>query len=416
MKRRLTAWLLLLALTSAQSQEDELGALPPSNPSAQPALDRAWQIFLELAAGRILQRSPTDSLAEQRLSLDIRYDRSFSSDWRAVFADRVDIDQPVQRAGTSSAINTLKEAYLNWQSSRYQVDLGRVDARQGVSFGYNPTDYFRGDSVRSVVSADPVSLKKNRQGSVMLRGQTFWDTGSVTSLYSPRLDQHANDHAFDPDWGATNNRDRLLIAASQRLSDDLTPQLLLYKQDGTPAQFGLNATTLINPSTTAYFEWSGGRSASLLSQALGTNEKEPFQNSYTVGIARTTSNRISCSLEFSYNSAALGTTQWDDLRLASPLSYEQFNAWSQMAQDPPTRKSVLVYLTWRDAGVSQLDLSAMLRSSLVDHSIESWLEVRYHLSQTDISLQWQQNSGQPVSQFGALPQKRVGELAVRHYF
>ena len=51
------------------------------------------------------------------------------------------------------------------------IDLGRINVRNGVALGYNPTDYFRAGAVRAAVSVSPASLKENRQGSVMLRGQ-----------------------------------------------------------------------------------------------------------------------------------------------------------------------------------------------------------------------------------------------------
>ena len=243
MKRCLTALILLLALTSARSSDDELSALSLADqPAAEAAPNRPWQMFLELGAGRALQRNPANSLTTDRhLSLDFRYDQLLSNGWRTVFADRIDINQPAQRPGIESTINTLKEAYLSKRLSPYQlIDFGRIDARQGVSLGYNPTDYFRAGALRSVTSIDPISLKKNRQGSAMIRGQTFWDSGSVTALYSPKLAKQPSEQAFDLNWGATNNRNRWLLTATQRLGEAIAPQWLLYKEEGTPVQLGFN--------------------------------------------------------------------------------------------------------------------------------------------------------------------------------
>ena len=59
-------------------------------------------------------------------------------------------------------------------------DLGRINARYGVGYGDTPTDYFRIGANHSIISSDPASLKKNRQGSVMQRGQTLWQSGALT--------------------------------------------------------------------------------------------------------------------------------------------------------------------------------------------------------------------------------------------
>jgi hypothetical protein len=136
--------------------------------------------------------------SNQRLSLDFQLDRSIARRWRAVLADRLDVKWPPQY-GDENRINTLKEAYISWQASDERLlDMGRVNVRNGVAMGYNPTDYFRSGAVRSVVSSDPGSLKKNRLGSVMLRGQTLWNGGSLTALASPKMAEQASTLSLQP--------------------------------------------------------------------------------------------------------------------------------------------------------------------------------------------------------------------------
>ena len=74
-----------------------------------------------------------------------------------MFADRLDMNRMDGISGNRD-INTLKEAYLSWQAQPDRVaDLGRINARNGVALGYNPTDYFRAGALRSTVSIDPAS-------------------------------------------------------------------------------------------------------------------------------------------------------------------------------------------------------------------------------------------------------------------
>jgi len=82
-----------------------------------------------------------------------------------------------------------------------------------------------------VVSLDPASLRENRLGSAMLRGQALWTGGSLTALYSPKLADQRNDAVFSADLGATNQRERWQLALSEKLSDALNPQWLLSGAD-----------------------------------------------------------------------------------------------------------------------------------------------------------------------------------------
>ena len=105
--------------------------------------------------------------------------------------------------------------------------------RNGVATGYNPTDYFRAGAVRSIVSIDPASLKTRRQGSVMLRGQSLWDSGSLTAMFSPKLAKASRRRRrFNPDFGATNHRRPLARRVSQKIGGRFTPQVILLRKAG----------------------------------------------------------------------------------------------------------------------------------------------------------------------------------------
>lgn len=412
----------LLATSSALAQQsDELDALRLADSEPKPVATASdWHAFAELAFGQAMPRTGGPGISNQRLSFDFEFDQTFAPGWRAVLADRLDInrqDQPLHRR----EVNTLKEAYLSWQVEQNRlIDLGRINAFQGVASGYNPSDFFRDGAVRSMVSVDPASLKKNRMGSVMLRGQQFWESGSATALFSPRLKQKADPtsttSSFSPDLGATNHQDRWLVALSQKISTGITPQWLLHGKAQQPLQFGLNLTALANDATVVYLEWSGGRSRSQLAQALAAKEDWAFRQRLATGMTYTNSSKLSLTLEYEYNGAALDESGWDALRQGSPLAYGRYRAWQQTAQELPTREEIFLYANWQDALLLHLDLSAMQKINLADHSRLSWLEARYHLDKADLALQWQDNRGERNSAYGASSQRRVWQLALRYYF
>jgi hypothetical protein len=412
-------------LMTANAVESDQDARALAIADATPQLTeqaRDWRIFLEGAYDVFSKPDVNGAFQSSRLSLDIHYDGSLTPDWRLVMADRVDADFPKQETQEND-INTLKDAYLSWQVRQSTIlDLGRINVRNGVAFGYNPTDYFGVEAVRSVVSIDPESLRDNRQGSVMFRQQSLWSTGSVTTLYSPKISDHANNGGFDPDWGATNNEARWLVAISQKIGSTTNPQLLFYKEESSPLQIGFNLSSVIGDFVVAYVEWSGGRSDSLLSQALARQamphaDDTEFRSHLSTGVTFTTAKKLIFTLELEYNGSGLNKAAWRNLMGGSfDNTYLLYRNWLQLALEPPTKEAAFFYATWQDVAINHLDLAAMERIDAVDHSRLSWLEWRYHLTHIELALQWQVNTGQSLSDYGALPQRRNWQGILRYYF
>lgn len=414
--RILLMFLAAATLPALAADEDAAALLLADQTSATAETSSDWRVFVEAAARDSRPHGPGLAQRGTRLSLDARFDKTFAPGWRAVFADRLATHRTDGASGYRE-INTLKEAYVSWQAQPDRIaDLGRINARHGVAIGYNPTDYFRAGALRSVVSLDPASLRENRLGSAMLRGQTLWTGGSLTAIYSPKLADKTSDGAFNPDWGASNQRARWLFALSEKLSDAFNPQWLLSGGAGQSPQLGLNLTALPNDATVAYVEWSGGRAASLAAQALKSADDAAFRSRLSTGLTYTTPNKLTLTAEYQYNGAGLDRAAWDALRRGPPMAYGQYRGLVANLQDPPTRHNVFVYALWQDALVKRLDLSAMVRYDAVDHSRLQWLEARYHWSRVDIALQTQLNSGQPGSNYGATPDRRVWQALVTYFF
>ncbi|SMC27326.1 hypothetical protein SAMN02745857_02823 [Andreprevotia lacus DSM 23236] len=392
--------------------EDALNLADNTQASTEQARD--WRLLIEGAIGGSDQRDGTQTRS-QRVSASVELDTRLAPDWRLVLSDRVD-----QRwSGTlqdGDAINTLRDAYVSWQASPTRaLDVGRINTRYGVAMGYNPTDWFAAGAVRSRVSEDPGSLRDNRQGSVMLRGQQLWDGGAATLLYSPKLADHREDGSFNPDWGRTNGQDRALLSVSTRLSDSLSPEWLLYHQAGGAPQLGLNLSWLANPATVAYLEWSGGRQRSQLAQALGGDDTA-FRQRLAIGATYTTDFKLSTTVEYDYNGAGLDDDGWQALQAGNPGRYWAYRGTVSDLQALPTRHAWFIRAAWQDALINHLDLTGMLRINGDDHSRMSWLEARYHWDKTDVALQWQHYGGNSGSEYGALPQRQLWQVLLTRYF
>jgi len=416
----LGASLILLTGVALAQQDPDMDALQLADQIAAPVTAPSnWRLFGELSAGGVVLRNTDSFQPDQRASFDLRYDNTFAPGWRAVLSDRLDVDNPAQTP-FDKTINTVREGYLSWQPvSDMLFDLGRINERNGVALGYNPTDYFKTNAVRSVVSVDPNSLKENRQGSVMIKAQQLADAGSATLLFSPKLGNTVSYADFNPDLAATNNVNRWLLSVSPKLSEDINPKLLVFKADQTPVQFGLNLTSLISDAAVVYVEWSGGSSLSQLSQAqqmlkLPFVNDTAFRNRLASGLTYTTDNKISLTAELEYNGAGLDEQQWQ--RLGTSPYYGLYRYWLQAIQESPTKRSAFLYGSWQDALINHLDLAAMEKVNLVDNSRLSWLEARYHLSHSEFALQWQLDSGSRGSEFGAARQTQTWALVGRVYY
>ncbi|WP_166453652.1 hypothetical protein [Chromobacterium fluminis] len=414
MRKLALGLLLALALACAAAR----GADAPPDEEALRLADqtrmeeeRPRDLKLQLEAAALSPRPGDDS---QRLSFDLRWDGRLSPAWRGVLANRLDwrfAGSPQRDHG----VNTLKEAYLSREFGvDAMLDLGRVNTRYGVAVGYNPTDFLGAGTVRSVVSADPDSLRQNRLGNAMLRWQQLWDRGSLTAIWSPKLGSWPNPDGASLDWGASNPRQRLLLAGSYRFAENLNPQWLLLQEQGRSPQLGFNVSRVLGKATVIYLEWAGGRQQTAWRQSLGVSDSA-WRNRLAGGLTWTGANKLSLTLEGQQDGAAPDNDEWRALR-EKPALYGAYRSGVGAGGGLPTRRAALLRAYWQDALVDNLDLTAMRSFDLVDHSGMNWAEVRYHLGAADLALQWQRFDGAPDSRYGASPARRVWQLLVDYFY
>jgi hypothetical protein len=412
-------WPLLLwsalAFAGNMTVDDDSAALAlTSAPLTAASTERSASMTIEGAETAAAQRDGPEMEA-QRLSLDARYDSALAPEWRVVVAARLDADW-ADRFNTAEEIGTLKEAYLSWQPlATLLLDAGRINGRQGVALGYNPTDFFRSDAIRSIVSIDPNSLRDNRLGTVMLRGQQLWDSGALSAEYAPRLTSQPSTAPLDPDLGATNSRGRWLVSFSQKLSNSWAPQWLAFGGEGQSPQLGVNLTALLGQSIVAYAEVSGGRSTSLWAQSLELNQNESVRARASTGLTYSTATKLSVSLEYEYNGAGLGSVGWNAARTGPLALYGRYRDYALAQQDLATRSDLFLYATWQDLIFQHWDLSAFLREDLLDRSVLPYMELRRHWNSVDLALRWQTAVGNATSDYGALPQRQTWQFVVDYY-
>jgi hypothetical protein len=398
--------------------KSELDALSLADDAKAPqeTAEAMWRIYVE-GAGNVRTFAGTGSAHALRGSIDARLDTRLASGLRVVLSNRLDLindraDQPVEN------VNTLREAFISWSPAESRtMDVGRVNVRHGAAFGYNPTDWFKENALRGIVSPDPTVLRENRLGTVVLRGQQLWPSGALTLTLSPKLKsgRSADPETFSLDLASTNSRNRWLLAGSWRVTDNLAPEVLLFGGEGSSPQLGFNLSTLAGDSVVLFGEAALGQGPTLAATAGLAPLKNVRQQRAAFGLTYTTPWNLSVTMEAEYNSAAPSLAQWRSWQAAHPAAGLALLGASSSAQDLPVRHAFFTYLTWKDALVRRVDVSAFVRHEFMTNSRSQWIEIRHRWDRADVALQILQNAGKTDSLYRALPLRRAVEASVRWY-
>lgn len=410
---------VVAASPSWAADDTDLGALDlKSAPvDAEQAAPQATRLFIEAAVGSSARRYSDGSQGLRRASVDLYHASKLAPGWRFVLSDRIDHVHPSD-SGLPDTLNSLREAYVSWEGleAGTVVDIGRINLRFGPGYGYNPTDFFRDGAVRSVTSVNPFELRENRLGTVALRAQRLWQGGSMAIALSPKLADEPSTQALNADLGATNHRNRALLSASQQLSERISGQVLLYKEPGLDAQPGASITALVSDAAVAHAEWSYAKGPSLAAQAWQTPGSQRSGHKLATGLTYTTASKLSITGEYQFNGMALDQSSWGRTSSGNPGALPPYLIEAQRLQELASRRAYLVYLSQRDFGMKGMELTGFVRVNASDHSRLAWAELRYHWSNIDLALQWQQHSGSVFSEYGLYPDKRIVQLVAAYHF
>lgn len=425
------ATVALLPGARAADADPDADALSLTSAPAEPVKPAGAsddKLFVEGALGVGDPRDGSGRHSLRRLSLDFIHASSLAPGWRAVLSDRIDYLRPRDPLVVSSqgTVNSLREAYVSWQQpdGHTAVDVGRMNLRYGPGYGYNPTDFFRDDSLRVVTTTNPLTQREDRLGTAVLRAQRLWGGGSLAVAYSPKLGSGPSAAGESLDLGATNNRHRGLVVLGNQWSDRLSSQLFVYKEATERAQLGVSLTAAAGAATVLFVEASRGREPDLLARAAATTatalpgaDATPWtRNRVTAGVTYAAAAQLSLTAEVEYNGFAIDRDQWNALGTASPAALGAYLIQAQRRQDLASRQAYLVYATKRDLGLKNLDLTVLLRLDAGDRSRLAWIELRRHWDRFDLALQLQQQGGRVGTEYWLYPDRRAVQVLGSYFF
>jgi hypothetical protein len=432
---------------------------PATSMEASPPPTRGSQrVFVQDALALTSLRD--DLLVPQPPPLPPRWENTFFGDARleypiasnafVAYSGRLNfvLEDELGFPNSGNVTHDLRELYASVEPRpRSYLDAGRINVKSGVALGFNPTDYFKARAVVDPLTADPSALREDRLGTVMFRAQRVQEGGSLSALYAPRLTDPAPvgsdpDRGFSPLFGHTNGRERWLVKGSVRLSDELSPEALVYGEGGE-WKLGANLTASVGQSTVLYLEWSGGRGLGIIDEALAFGREtgsippaapgvitqggeKRFLNQVALGASYTTEAKITFNLEYHYNEAGFSRADWDRWFAlgegrpnSSPIVRELWyiRAYANDRQEPLQRHGIFLRGNWNDFLVQKLELTGFVLADASDGSTMWQLEGDY--ARTDL---WSfavlagGTTGGRRSNFGSLPRAGSVLFKATRYF
>ena len=414
---------VLLAGPVWAQQDRDLDLIPiPSGgpaPAGEPAANR--RIYLEdavtVSSNRAGPQPPPDW--QERLLLDIRTQGQLGDDVGLVYSGRLNLraENDLSTPNHEEVVNDLREVYVAWHpAGELYLDFGRINLKSGIALGFNPTDFFKTRSVVEPLSADPSVQREDRLGTLMVRGQYIAEGASLTVAAAPAVTHptpiygNLDLHSFDPSFDRTNAADRFLVKGSVDLSDEVSPELLIYREGGQTS-YGLNIADNFGQSVVGYLEWSGSRREDLV-ETPGRR----FENQLATGFSYTSESKITFNLEYHFDQASFTGGDWRRW-FASGGALWSLRASAQDRQEPISRHSAFLRMDWTDAFVTDLELTAFANTDLHDGSTLLQAGAAYYLSgDWTVGGQVSANAGGRRTDFGSLPQAASFLLQVSRYF
>lgn len=366
---------------------------------------------LTASTPQISMPGPTPSGSWAALSsLDGVYQQRLPDNFSMNFSGRLNLEGEAYQGGdwTHAVGFDLREGYISWSSpSQLYVDVGRINVRNGGALGFNPTDYFKTNTLLDQASADPSTIRNDRLGTAMARVQQLWTGGSLTLVLAPKLEDPAPiTDAFHSGFGLlldrTNAANRMLLTGTYEIGG-LSPQLLIY-HEGDETKYGLNLSHTIGNNVVAYAEWSGTSEPGLIERALlygeltgtlpasfsnlvGESQQTHFTSDAAVGATWAGAKQWTVNLEYQIHQSGLSGNQlqqWLGLANAMPATYgalfQYARAFAAIQQEPLVQRQYFVRVDCQDAFVRKLELSAFAFVDAYDGSGFTQFSASYHLS------------------------------------
>lgn len=334
----------------------------------------------------------------------------------------------------------LREAYATWQPiSGFSVEAGRINVREGVALGFNPTDFFKTRTLVDQSSLDPSIVRQNRLGTVMVRAQGIRAGVSVSAAVAPKLASpppltESNPIGIDPHLGAMNGAWRAEAVLGFEVAD-LSPQLLGYLEEGR-SKIGLDVSRPIGGAVVAYAEWAGGPEKSLAARAADSGKNTgtlpqnapivppdsgatSFRNDVAAGFSWAIAATLTLNAEYHFHQGGFARADWS-YGFSHPADARQLwyvRGYANDQQEPMSRHQLFARVAWPRFLSRDFEVDGFAFVGLIDGSVLSQLSFSDYLSKDwTLAAFISGNFGAPRSERGSFPQAATLTLQITRYF
>ena len=365
-----------------------------------------------------------------------------------VLSDRLSVFEKTDLSFLSSQTveNDLREAFVSAELGEGTfLEAGRVNVRNGVALGFNPTDFMKARTLVGQSSLDPSVIRENRLGTLIVRFETMFGSGAASLAFAPKVESppplsERHPLGIDPRLGATNGVNRALATVSLHLLD-LSPELIGYLEPHRQ-KVGLNLSHPVGSAIVAYGEWAGGTEANLATRARDfgvatgtfpsgtpvlptTTTTTAFRNVVPTGLSLTVATAATLNFEYHFHEGGFGRSdfrRWSSLGSAPgtpsfiPAELWFIRGYASDEEEPLARHQVFVRAEFPRTLRHDLDLSAFAFVNLEDASSLSQLSLSYYLSDSvTLSGFVSASLGNRDSERGSYPESVSAILALRVY-
>ncbi|MCU0910911.1 MAG: hypothetical protein MUE98_06060 [Rhodobacteraceae bacterium] len=337
----------------------------------------------------------------------------------------------------------VQELALSWRlSPAVTVDLGRLNIRNGVAQGFNPTDWFKADSLVVTDSQDPGDRRRERLGTLVVGGTLTWGSTLIQAGYRPEVDADPGSFLSDMDvvglgLDRTNPSDAFYLKVTPDLGGNLSLTGNVLVEDGRLGA-GLELSAAVGQSLVVYGEafvqdrrpiaalaLSDGAGSAGFRDGVGAGDgfdwlpQVAIGASWSLPAALVGQQDVSLALEYHYNGAGLSGAQIDTLAAAAGADLGAAGAirgFAAREQEPLAREQVFARFAWNDF-MGDADLAAF--GFYVPHDGSGLAQISVGVPLNDnaeLSLRAFSTFGGRSTIYGANPTEATAQIALIYTF
>lgn len=214
------------------------------------------------------------------------------------------------------------------------LEAGRINVRNGVATGFNPTDWFKNDSLVVSDSFDAVDRREDRLGTLVTQAVVHGDNAVFVGGYRLPVKADAGSWAADRDFigqalDRTNGEEAVYAKLTPLGSSNLSVTMNAILEPHQPG-LGAEVSGAVSETLVLFGEWFGQRRHSLVDEArqtaplpaqvvkdLGGGKGRRFLSQFAIGgtwslpFSMVGAEDISVTAEYHFNQAGLTGDEMD---------------------------------------------------------------------------------------------------------